>query len=60
MSTLAALREEIRANYLPDEDATLKRLVATANLDQSQRSGISKHAADLVRKVRDSSDPRLM
>ena len=29
MPTLAAIRNDIRANYLPDEDEALKRLVAT-------------------------------
>jgi RHH-type proline utilization regulon transcriptional repressor/proline dehydrogenase/delta 1-pyrroline-5-carboxylate dehydrogenase len=60
MPTLATLRNEIRANYLPDEDAALKRLVAAAELGESERAAISKHAADLVRAVRGSSDPRLM
>ena len=60
MPTLAALRKEIRSNYLPDEDAALERLVSTANLDSAEREAISKHAAGLVRAVRGSSDPRLM
>ena len=32
MPTLAAIRNDIRANYLPDEDKALKRLIETANL----------------------------
>ena len=60
MPTLAALRNEIRANYLPDEDAALKGLVETAKLGDAERAAISRHAADLVRIVRGSSDPRLM
>jgi RHH-type proline utilization regulon transcriptional repressor/proline dehydrogenase/delta 1-pyrroline-5-carboxylate dehydrogenase len=60
MPTLAALRNEIRTNYLPDEDAALKRLVAAAKLGEADRHAISKHAAKLVRTVRGSSDPRLM
>jgi RHH-type proline utilization regulon transcriptional repressor/proline dehydrogenase/delta 1-pyrroline-5-carboxylate dehydrogenase len=60
MPSLDSLRKEIRANYLPDEDAALKRLVAVANLDDAERSAISKRAADLVSAVRGSSDPRLM
>ena len=60
MPALAPLRNEIRANYLPDEDAALKRLVKAAKLDETERAAISKHAANLVRAVRGSSDPRLM
>jgi RHH-type proline utilization regulon transcriptional repressor/proline dehydrogenase/delta 1-pyrroline-5-carboxylate dehydrogenase len=60
MPTLATLRNDIRANYLPDEDAALKSLVAVAKLDEAERRAISKHAAQLVRAVRGSSDPRLM
>jgi len=60
MPTLAGLRKEIRANYLPDEDEALKRLIATAKLGDADRQAISKHAAKLVRSVRGSSDPRLM
>ena len=60
MPSLAAIRNDIRANYLPDEEHALKRLVETANLTAAERKAISKHAADLVRTVRGSSDPRLM
>ena len=60
MPTLAAIRNEIRANYLPEEDAALTRLVEAAKLTEEQRQAISKHAAKLVRAVRGSSDPRLM
>lgn len=60
MPSLDSLRKDIRANYLPDEDAALKRLVAVADLDDGARNAISKRAADLVRAVRGSSDPRLM
>src|SRR6185312_10778261 len=60
MPSLEALRKDIRANYLPDEDAALKRLVGVAGLDGAARGAISKRAADLVRAVRGSSDPRLM
>ena len=41
MPTLAALREEIRANYLPDEDAALQRLVGAASLGEAERETIS-------------------
>jgi len=60
MATLASIRNEIRANYLPDEGKALDRLVATAALGNAERAAISKRAADLVRSVRASSDPRLM
>ena len=60
MPTLAALRNDIRTNYLPDEDAALSRLVQTADLGEAERAAISRRAAELVRAVRGSSDPRLM
>jgi len=60
MATLAAIRNDIRANTLPDEGNALERLVATAALGNAERAAISKRAADLVRSVRASSDPRLM
>ncbi|MBX3569722.1 MAG: bifunctional proline dehydrogenase/L-glutamate gamma-semialdehyde dehydrogenase PutA [Rhizobiaceae bacterium] len=58
--SLDALRSLIRANYLPDEDAALARLTALADLSAEQRRAISARAAELVRAVRASSDPRLM
>ena len=60
MPSLDALRNDIRANYLPDEDAALRRLQGVANLDEGSRHAISRRAADLVRAVRNSSDPRMM
>ncbi len=60
MATLDAIRQQIRANYLPDEDAALQRLVETASLSPDERKAVSARAADLVRAVRGSSDPRLM
>ncbi|RWX59912.1 proline dehydrogenase family protein, partial [Mesorhizobium sp. M2A.F.Ca.ET.039.01.1.1] len=57
---LDAIRQQIRANYLPDEDEAVKRLSATAGLSAEERKGISARAADLVRAVRGSTDPRLM
>jgi RHH-type transcriptional regulator, proline utilization regulon repressor / proline dehydrogenase / delta 1-pyrroline-5-carboxylate dehydrogenase len=59
-SQLDTIRAEMRANYLPSEEAILKRLVAMAALSQEERQRISTRAADLVRAVRTSSDPRLM
>ncbi|TPL06389.1 bifunctional proline dehydrogenase/L-glutamate gamma-semialdehyde dehydrogenase PutA [Mesorhizobium sp. B2-4-14] len=57
---LDAIRQQIRANYLPDEDEALKRLAETTGLSAENRRAISARAADLVRAVRGSSDPRLM
>ncbi|MBX3597387.1 MAG: bifunctional proline dehydrogenase/L-glutamate gamma-semialdehyde dehydrogenase PutA [Rhizobiaceae bacterium] len=60
MPRLDAVRKEIRANYLPDEDAALARLIKLADLSEKDRAEISSRAAGLVREVRASSDPRLM
>lgn len=57
---LDAIRNAIRANYLPDEDEALARLVATADLSAAERKAISARAVKLVKAVRGSSDPRLM
>ncbi|TIV48821.1 MAG: bifunctional proline dehydrogenase/L-glutamate gamma-semialdehyde dehydrogenase, partial [Mesorhizobium sp.] len=57
---LDAIRQQIRANYLPDEDEAVKRLADTAGLSAEERKAISARAADLVRAVRGSTDPRLM
>jgi RHH-type proline utilization regulon transcriptional repressor/proline dehydrogenase/delta 1-pyrroline-5-carboxylate dehydrogenase len=60
MQALDAIRQEIRANYLPDEAEAVKRLAGTAALSNDDRQAISARAADLVRAVRGSTDPRLM
>ncbi|TRD02808.1 bifunctional proline dehydrogenase/L-glutamate gamma-semialdehyde dehydrogenase, partial [Mesorhizobium sp. WSM4303] len=57
---LDTIRQQIRANYLPDEDAAVKRLAEATGLSSEDRDAISARAADLVRAVRGSSDPRLM
>jgi len=57
---LDPLRKQIRANYLPEEDEALARLVAAADLSEDARKAISSRAVDLVKAVRSSSDPRLM
>lgn len=57
---LDTIRQQIRANYLPDEDAAMKRLAEATGLSTEDRDAISARAADLVRAVRGSSDPRLM
>ncbi|TSE11857.1 bifunctional proline dehydrogenase/L-glutamate gamma-semialdehyde dehydrogenase PutA, partial [Mesorhizobium intechi] len=58
--TLDTIRQQIRANYLPDEDEAVKRLAEATGLSAGDRDAISARAADLVRAVRGSSDPRLM
>ncbi|UDL90010.1 bifunctional proline dehydrogenase/L-glutamate gamma-semialdehyde dehydrogenase PutA [Mesorhizobium sp. PAMC28654] len=60
MPALNAIRQQIRANYLPDEDDAVKRLAEATGLSAKDRQSISARAADLVRAVRGSSDPRLM
>ncbi len=57
---LDAIRQQIRANYLPDEAEALKKLTEMTELSAGDREAVSKRAADLVRAVRSSSDPRLM
>src|SRR5262245_58141174 len=57
---LDAIRQQVRANYLPDEAEAMKRLTEMTELSVTDREAISKRAADLVRAVRSSSDPRLM
>ncbi|CCV07483.1 fused DNA-binding transcriptional regulator; proline dehydrogenase; pyrroline-5-carboxylate dehydrogenase [Mesorhizobium metallidurans STM 2683] len=57
---LDPIRQQIRANYLPDEDQAVKRLAEATGLSAKDRQAISVRAADLVRAVRGSSDPRLM
>lgn len=57
---LDTIRQQIRANYLPDEDGAVKRLAEATGLSAGDRDAISARAADLVRAVRGSSDPRLM
>ncbi|MGE0501852.1 MAG: bifunctional proline dehydrogenase/L-glutamate gamma-semialdehyde dehydrogenase PutA [Rhizobiaceae bacterium] len=60
MASLDAIRLKMRANLMPDEAEALARLVAQADLSSERRAAISSHAANLVRAVRSSSDPKLM
>lgn len=60
MPALNTIRQQIRANYLPDEDEAVKRLAVASGLSAEARKAISARAADLVRAVRGSADPRLM
>lgn len=52
MPALDAIRQQIRANYFPDEDEAVKRLAASAALSADDRRAISSRAAALVRAVR--------
>ena len=58
--TLAAARQRIAADTLADEDDLIRRLINIADLADEQRRTISASAAELVREVRDSSDPSMM
>ncbi|MGB3415901.1 MAG: bifunctional proline dehydrogenase/L-glutamate gamma-semialdehyde dehydrogenase PutA [Mesorhizobium sp.] len=60
MPALDAIRQQIRANLLPDEDEALSRLVKSADLAADERKAISACAVGLVNAVRGSTDPRLM
>ncbi len=57
---LAAARAAIRAGTYADEASLLAGLVAQAALSPADRAAISARAADLVRAVRASSDPKVM
>ena len=54
------LRLAVRQAYLADEAATVRRLVENADLGAEERQAISSEAADLVRTVRNSSEPTMM
>ena len=57
---LTDIRTRLRAAILGPEDAALDRLIASADLSESARAAIPDRAADLIRKVRASSDPGMM
>ena len=57
---LESLRDVIRSRTLADEATTITRLGAATGLGASQRTGISDHAASLVRFVRGAAQPGLM
>lgn len=60
MSTLAQLRQTIRANMLADEPVMVERLAAQCALSEEDRRDISAAAAKLVRNIRDGARPGLM
>ncbi|MEM6729002.1 MAG: proline dehydrogenase family protein, partial [Pseudomonadota bacterium] len=53
-------RDAIRAAKFEREEDVLARLVAIADLSETCRARISAAGADLVRDIRDGSDPSLM
>ncbi|MEM8698308.1 MAG: bifunctional proline dehydrogenase/L-glutamate gamma-semialdehyde dehydrogenase PutA [Pseudomonadota bacterium] len=57
---LTQLRDRIRTAHLAEETATVQHLAELAALDPAARARIAARGADLVRAVRDSSDPGLM
>ncbi len=59
-SILNKHRTAIRGNLIADEDAAVKRLATEAKLDEAARGRISQKGAELVRSVRESSEPKLM
>ncbi|MCC0029800.1 MAG: bifunctional proline dehydrogenase/L-glutamate gamma-semialdehyde dehydrogenase PutA [Brucellaceae bacterium] len=59
-SKLETIRADIRAHLTADESAAVGRLSALAALGAGERKAISAKAADLVRGVRASSEPKLM
>lgn len=54
------LSTKIDAHTYDDQSKTLERLIQEAALSQSARKSIVDYAANLVRKIRDTSDPGLM
>ena len=54
------LRLAVRQAYLADEAEAVRGLIDDAGLGAEERQVISSEAADLVRTVRDNSDPTVM
>lgn len=59
-ASLDKLRAAVRDNMIVDEDTAVKRLAGETGLDRPARQRISLKGADLVRTVRNSSEPKLM
>ena len=59
-TNLDQIRASMRADTLPNEASVLRRLAAEAGLGADTRNAISAHAADLIRQVRNATDPGLM
>ncbi len=60
MSKLDTLRSDMRRHILADEEQRLADLVAAAGLDAVIRERIADRGAELVRTVRNSSEPGIM
>jgi RHH-type proline utilization regulon transcriptional repressor/proline dehydrogenase/delta 1-pyrroline-5-carboxylate dehydrogenase len=58
--TLSDIRARMRAAALGPEADALFQLITAADLSDAERTQISDRAADLIRKVRASSDPGMM
>lgn len=58
--TLSAHRKQIDAAYLHDETTAIADLVRLADLSQADRAAIAAQGAQLVARIRDTSDPGLM
>lgn len=58
--SLDAIREAMRSQLMPDEDAALERLVAQADLSADDRRAIGDRAVKLIRSVRSSKEPKRM
>ncbi|TNF89313.1 MAG: bifunctional proline dehydrogenase/L-glutamate gamma-semialdehyde dehydrogenase, partial [Gammaproteobacteria bacterium] len=54
------IRSRIRQLYLADETEIIANLIAEADFSQQDRSEIGSMAADLVKRVRASSNPSMM
>jgi len=54
------IRDRIRRNYLGDETETVRGLAASVGLTVEARSEIADAAAELVRRVRATSQPNIM
>jgi len=54
------LRQTIRSYYLANEACVVNQLIGTADLAITERQSISRYAAALIKKVRQSSSPSMM
>ncbi|MDJ0609203.1 MAG: bifunctional proline dehydrogenase/L-glutamate gamma-semialdehyde dehydrogenase PutA [Kiloniellales bacterium] len=57
---LDTIRTAMRADYLPDEAAVVRRLAAESGLGAGARAAIAAKAAELIRRVRETTNPGLM
>ena len=59
-SVLDQIRMSMREQTRADEEVVLRGLIKQAGLDAEARDNISRHAAELIRQVRQTSTPGLM